>query len=193
MKTKILLALVMCIAMTTTVSAQKREKAPRKDVISYLDLEEWSRSNNHSYVGYLAKDGHLYQLGDKLTIGQVQEGKTYNYMWERENLLTILADEPTRPISGKWVGSTGVIKAIEVRGARNSGHDVTIVLGVGELYRIEVRPFEAALASGEIVSEGMTRDKAIKELKEAKELLDLQIITQEEYDQIKASLSSYIK
>lgn len=192
MKTKLLLALLLCFTLTTTASAQKKSKIDRKGIISYQDLQEWRRANNRSYGGYIASDGHLYQLGDKLTIGKVEEGKTYSYMWERLNVFTILADEETHPISGKWVGSTGVIKAIEVWGTRNSGHDVVVVLGVGELYRIEVRPFEAALSSGEIVSEGMTRDKAIKELKEAKELLELEVISQEEYDQIKNSLNSYI-
>ena len=187
---KTLLLLMLAFALAFPAFAEEKAKA---EIISHVDLVDWSRSNNGFYVGYIAKDGHLYRTGDRLTFGPVQEGKTYNYLWERENIAHILADAPTRPISGKWIGSTGVIKDIEVRGNKKTGHDVIIVLAVGKLSRIEVRPFEAALASGEIVSEGMTREKAIEELKQAKLLLDLQVITAEEYDEIKNKMSVYIK
>lgn len=182
---------------TSSLYAQEQEqekiKEKKGEITSYLDIQEWERDKRGSYYGYIAKDGHMYCVGDKLTIGPAKEGKTYNYMWERVNVLHILAEAPTSPISGKWVGSTGVIKRIEVWGKKKSGFDVTVVLAVGELSRIEVRPFEAALASGEIVSEGMTRDKAIAELQDAKMLLDLGVITQEEYDVIKAKMTPYLR
>jgi hypothetical protein len=42
-------------------------------------------------------------------------------------------------------------------------------------------------------STGMTSDEALAELKKAKEKLDLEIITQEEYDKIKADMMKFIK
>ena len=39
----------------------------------------------------------------------------------------------------------------------------------------------------------MNRENAIKKLKEAKDLLELEIITQEEYDKLKAELTPIIK
>ena len=39
----------------------------------------------------------------------------------------------------------------------------------------------------------MTREKAIEELKNAKEMLELEVITQQEFDIIKAECVKYIK
>lgn len=39
----------------------------------------------------------------------------------------------------------------------------------------------------------MTSDEALAELKKAKDKLDLGLISQEQYDQIKADLTKYIK
>jgi hypothetical protein len=61
--------------------------------------------------------------------------------------------------------------------------------GIGLMYI----DFENAIASGEIVGLGMTSDKALEELKKAKDKLELEIITQEEYDKIKADLMEYMK
>ncbi len=52
---------------------------------------------------------------------------------------------------------------------------------------------EDALKKEEIVSEIMTRAEAIAKLKEAKERLDLEMMTQEEYDKLKKELTPIIK
>ena len=52
---------------------------------------------------------------------------------------------------------------------------------------------EDGFSSGELVSSGMTSDQALQELKRAKDKLDLELITQLEYDKIKAKLIKYIK
>lgn len=43
-----------------------------------------------------------------------------------------------------------------------------------------------------MLSSFLTSDEAIQELKKAKEKLDLELITQEEYDKIKEELKQYI-
>lgn len=159
---------------------------------SHADLENWDRSKNRRYNAYTAKDGHTYRLEDKLTFGSTSDGKTYRYMWERVNALHILGEVPPMPISGKLAGRTGVIKNIIVNGNKKTGHVVTVVLAVGGASRVEVRPFEMALESQEIISQGMTKDAALKELKEAKDMLDLGLITKEQFEAKKAELSQYI-
>lgn len=166
--------------------------AQEKDDISYAELEQWSRSKNGFYQTYVSKGGHTYKKNDKLTFGPASEGKTYAYMWERLNALHVIGEVPTMPISGKMVGKTGIIKNIEVRGNKKTGHTVTVVVAVGASSRIEISPFEEALSSGEIVSSYMTKERAMKTLKEAKEMLDLGLITQAEFDAKKAELSKYI-
>lgn len=161
---------------------------------SHTELENWERSKNKRYSAYTAKDGHTYRLEDKLTFGVTSDGKTYRYMWERVNALHVFAEVPPMPISGKLAGRTGIIKNIIVNGNKKTGHVVTVILAVGASSRIEVRPFEMALESQEIISlsKAKTKDVALKELKEAKDMLDLGLITKEEFEAKKAELSQYI-
>jgi hypothetical protein len=52
--------------------------------------------------------------------------------------------------------------------------------------------FEQAIESGELQSMGMTRDQAITKLKEAKELVDLEMMSKEDYEKLKAELTPLI-
>ena len=58
-----------------------------------------------------------------------------------------------------------------------------------------ITDLEHALLLGEIISpnEPMSREAAIKKLKESKELLDLELISQQEYDKIKDELTPIIR
>jgi len=49
------------------------------------------------------------------------------------------------------------------------------------------------LSAGEIKGFGKTSDEALSELKKAKDKLDLGLITQEQFDKLKAELSPFIK
>lgn len=189
---KKLIFAVVALLFGFSVQAQNDENTIHSGMISHEQLENWSRAQNGEYDAYLAKDGHLYKKNDKLTFGITSNGKTYAYMWERENALHFLANVPTLPISGKWAGKTGVIKHIYIRGNKKKGHDVLVILAVGDASRIEVRPFEMALQSGEIISQGKTKEMALKELKEAKDMLDLGLITKEQFEAKKSELSPYI-
>ena len=65
-------------------------------------------------------------------------------------------------------------------------------LGVKKLARVL---FEKAMESGEIINSNakMTRSEAIRKLKEAKELYDLEMMSSDEYDALKNQLSPIIK
>ena len=53
--------------------------------------------------------------------------------------------------------------------------------------------YEQAVAVGEVITNVMSSDDALAELKKQKDKLDLEIISQAEYDSIKAVLIKYIK
>lgn len=188
---KLFILISFLLSLNTIVLAQEANEDVRPET-SYTELQSWSRDKNGRYDSYTSKNGHTYHREDKLTFGVTSDGKTYRYMWERVNALHALAGVMPTPISGKWAGKTGVIKNIIVTGNKKTGHEVTIVLAVGGASRIEVRPFEMALESGEIVQLGMTKERALKELKEAKDMLDLGLITKEQFEAKKAELSPYI-
>ena len=86
-----------------------------------------------------------------------------------------------------------VIKKIWVVGNKRAGYSVSFrtkgIIGLSN-YTIQ---FENALSTGEVKGFGMTSDDALAELKKAKDKLDLGLITQEKYDEIKAELVKYIK
>ena len=185
---KLILGIVLLLMCCSSLYAQDNVTA----MVTHSELESWSRDKNGKYEAYVGKDGHTYRKEDKLTFGSTSDGKTYRYMWERANAMHALGGVPPMPISAKWAGKTGIIKNIYVNGNKKTGHEVTVVLAVGGISRIEVPPFEMALESGEINSQGKTKDMAIKELKEIKDLLDLGLITQSEFDAKKAELSKYI-
>jgi hypothetical protein len=80
---------------------------------------------------------------------------------------------------------------MRVTGSTRQGYKMNILSkGIIGTYVIIV---EDGISVGEIKSNGMTSDKAMVELKKAKDKLDLGVITQEEYDKIKIELLKYIK
>lgn len=58
---------------------------------------------------------------------------------------------------------------------------------------VAITNFESAIAQGEVMTSGYSPDEALQELKRWKDKLDLEIITQEEYDAKKAELMKFIK
>ncbi len=90
-------------------------------------------------------------------------------------------------------GTETEIKKIVIVGNKRTGYSVAMrTKGVTGLLNYTVQ-FENALSTGEIKGSGMTSDEALEALKKAKDKLDLGIITQEEYDKIKAELTPFIK
>lgn len=140
------------------------------------------------YEAYTASDGHTYSVGDKITIGVPSSNKTCAFLISE---LAMFSGGPMG-VAATWSGYKMEIKTIGVDRNKKRGATVSMRCNLTGLGGIIVK-FENALAAGEIVSEGMTRDKAIDEIKKAKELLELEVITQQEFDSIKAECVKYIK
>jgi hypothetical protein len=60
------------------------------------------------------------------------------------------------------------------------------------VYGLAIINLEKALETGEIISSIMSRRKAIEKLKEAKDLLELEILSEDEYDSLKEELTPII-
>ena len=100
---------------------------------------------------------------------------------------------PITPLLAAASGTETEIKKIYVAGNKRTGYSVTMrTKGVTGLSNYTIQ-FENAISTGEIKGSGMTSDEALTELKKAKDKLDLGLITQEEYDKIKAELTPFIK
>ncbi|MCQ2341985.1 MAG: SHOCT domain-containing protein [Paludibacteraceae bacterium] len=178
----ILLAAIATTAMAQTITYEQIQNAT--DPKAEFQKE---------YSEYVASDGHTYKVGDNITIGMPQSNKTFAFMTSELDLsATIMGDGGLTGISAKFARSNMEIKQIKVNRNKKRGASVIFRTYLSGLGGVLVQ-IENCLASGEIVSQGMTHDKALEELKKAKDKLELDIITQEEYNQIKADLMPYLK
>ena len=175
MKLKIYVFIMLSFA-ATIIKAQE---------IKFSDLANAQRGE---YTSYVASDGGVYNIGDRLKIGVPSNAKTFSFITEGDGILI--------PITYLTVGSSGAeteIKRIFVVGNKRSGYSVTFrTKGITGLSNYSIQ-FENTLSTGEVRGFGMTSDEALSELKKAKDKLDLGLITKEEFEQLKGDLSKYIK
>jgi len=154
--------------------------------VKYSDLA--SIKQRGEFTSYVGSDGGVYRIGDKIRIGVPSSNKTFAFIWEGDGILV-----PMTPLNAVSSGQESEIKRIFVVGNKRTGYSVSMrtkgFIGLSN-YTIQ---FENALAVGEIKGFGMTSDDALAELKKAKDKLDLGLITQEQFDQIKAEMIKFIK
>ena len=154
--------------------------------------------NGDNIDSYTASDGITYTSGSEIVFGMPYNGgRFYNNIFDRTtDILNALSDKPpveTR-VASRYNGKA-TIKRIHCLPSdgfnrRTSGCRIYVLLNRGG---IAIMDLESALDQGEIISNGYSSERALQELKKAKEKLDLELITREEYDAIKAELSKYIK
>lgn len=153
--------------------------------IKFTDLATAERGENTSYVG---SDGGVYKIGDRIKIGVPSSNKTFAFITQGDGILM-----PVEALTAASSGTETEIKRIFVVGNKRTGYSVSMrTKGVIGLLNYTIQ-FENALSTGEIKGSGMTSDEALAELKKAKDKLDLGLITQDEYDKIKAELTPFIK
>lgn len=139
---------------------------------------------NAKGISYLTKSGTYLSKGATLTLGK-PSGTDSNFVHITQGGIVVIGG-----LSGKEV-KVDHIKVF--KRAAFSGKAFVAFKGYG-LVPCYI-DYEAALESGEILNaaEPMGREEAIKRLKEAKELLELEMMTQEEYDALKKELGPIIK
>jgi len=136
---------------------------------------------------YIAKDGHSYKVGDTLKIGRPSSSKTFAF---------ISTGSAMGGLHSLEVGSSGkntIIKKLYVNGTRKSGFYMCAkTSGYCDICGNNFIDFEQAIESGELQTMGMTREQAIAKLKEAKDLVDLGMMSKEDYEKLKAELTPLI-
>jgi hypothetical protein len=152
-----------------------------------IKFEDVATSRKGEYTSYVASDGGIYKVGDRIKIGVPSSNKTFAF---------IIGDGIVIPATGIPAACSGMeteIKRIIVGGNQRTGHSVVFrTKGYTGLSNYFIM-FENALETGEVKGFGMSSDDALAELKKAKDKLDLGIITQGAYDTLKTDLVKYIK
>lgn len=164
-------AITLLFLGINTISAQQ---------IKYTDLSTATRGE---YTSYVASNGAVYKVGDKVKIGNTS-GNYFIFISTGEGIFYLPAS-----LSGT---ETEILK-IWVVGNKQKGYSVNFkVKGVTAVSNYTIQ-FENAISKGEVIGFGKTSDEALAELKKAKDKLDLGLINQDEYDKIKSELVQYIK
>jgi hypothetical protein len=155
--------------------------------LKYTDLNNGSKPKG-SFTSYISKDGALYKVGDKIQIGVPSSNKTFAYITEGDGILL-----PITPLLASSAGQNSEIKRMEVLGSKRVGFFVSMrCKGLTGLSNYSIQ-LENAIATGEVKAFGMTSDEALAALKKAKDKLDLNLISQKNYDSLKAEYAKYIK
>lgn len=209
---KLILLLFLCVS----VNAQKISSI---DSLSYLQLEDISFTKEYKNQvvvknyqisdGTWIKNGDIFVIGKPSNMNKLEAGSGYiagssvnshsyimlgtgaaamtgTLMMGNENMTddkAFIAEIKIARVSKKNPFEP-VLEVNKVGGGR--------FLSIKKLARIYL---EKALLSGEIINPNspMTRETAIAKLKEAKDLLELEMMTVEEYDILKNELAPIIK
>lgn len=182
--------------------------------VTYQDIQDQKSAKEltgkkigDEITSYVASDGVTYKVGSTITYGFPTNGKYYLYFvdvtssWiadfaEDENATSSerAANRERAERIENRAGGVATIKKIKCLpidpfNKQTSGCKIYLVLNRGG---IACTNFEEAIAVGEVQTKMKSSDAALQELKKWKEKLDLQIITQEEYDAKKAELMKFI-
>lgn len=155
--------------------------------IKYSDLSSEARPKG-DFTSYIAKDGAVYKIGDKIKIGVPSSNKTFAYITEGDGIVL-----PITQLLASASGQSAAIKRIDIGGSKRTGFYISMrCKGLTGLSNYSVQ-LENAIETGEVKSFGMTSDEALTELKKAKDKLELDLITQKEYDSLKVEYKRFIK
>ena len=155
--------------------------------VNYNDIQNGTVTKGQ-FESYVAKDGSVYKVGDKIQFGSPSGTNGKFVIIQKMDIAgTVYVVGP------EAINTSAEIKKIRITGTSRAGYKANFqtkgMTGVDN-YFLNI---EDAIAVGEIKSFGMTSDEALAALKKAKDKLDLGLISQEEYDKIKAELTPYIK
>ena len=151
--------------------------------ISYAQTTEYGKLNTKSeYQTYITKTKDTLKVGDPLTIGIPTSDLGFTYISQN-------GQRVSNTLSNKEV----IVDKLKTYGTKNSGYKMYAHFKGYGLLPVLI-DYETAIELGEIKNNKtkLNREQAISKLKEAKELLDLGVINQIEYDKLKKDLTKLI-
>ena len=182
-------------------------------LVTRLTDQEWTRNFSSSYsFGFIQfEDGSVLRLGDTLLIGkpsgsnqtvEVQQGLlssnatlTNNFTYLMFGKMGLALMTGINYLSETFAGREAQISSIKIqRDKKTETAVVSLVLSCGRA-NITVLNFSSAFRFGELINPKakMTSDEALTELLRQKDKLELGLITEAEFDLIRAVLSKLIE
>lgn len=129
---------------------------------------------------YTSKSGEVFTVGDTITIGQPAS----------DNQFDAIIFKTGGFIPAKVGGSQVVIKKMTTH-----ARALTVFTTKAQTvpFGLYIQNLDEAIESGEVESNTLSSDDALAELKKWKSKLELELITQAEYEEKKLELVTYIK
>jgi hypothetical protein len=178
------------------------------------DINFYKAISNNTTVGeYVASDNSIFKVGDEIILGAPSNPSGFDTDFKYIQLgkisagmgaLMSMGNVETPMVPESFEGRNAIIDKIKVFHKGNKKKPLYVVLELAEpngnafvtlTKRLSVMDTEFALKYGEIINPNapLNREQAITKLKEAKELLELDMMSQEEYDALKAELTPIIR
>jgi len=174
--------------------------------------------NNTLIDSYITKDGLIIRVGDTLTIGNaVIDRKKYIFHDVFSHIVIGKTKGATnkefRYLPHNYSGSKVIVKSLFVTHEKYIGYKlwpnrkemplyVSIFVreaqsGISKIFshsRKTILDIEKALSSGEIINYNapLSKEEAIRKLKESKDLMELDFLSKEEYEKLKEKLTPII-
>ena len=194
--------LIALITLSTQLEAQK------KSSVDEFDFEVATKNDYKSYkngfeVKKLKTGFGTFNLGDEVNMGQPSDVNLNEFSFIGLGKFSIMNMMAMAKMPRNFGNSTVVIDKIRVYKPA-MGQPASIVVDIistdgsnlGGIYkRACILNFERAIALNEIINPNapLNREQAIAKLKEAKDLLELDMMSQEEFDKLKEELTPIIK
>ena len=183
------------------------------------DIKFVERYKNNTIIDtYTTKDGLVVNIGDTLILGNAVTKRKKYMFYDVFSHIVIgnikgLAKKEYRPLAHKYSGSKVIVKSLFVTHESFTGYKlwpnrkrmplyVSVFVkeyqdGLSKIFshsRKTILDIEKALSSGEIVNFNapLSKEEAIRKLKESKDLMDLDFLSKEEYKRLKEKLAPII-
>lgn len=161
--------------------------------------------NGDEILEFTLEDGNVIKKGSEFIIGTPLNPTTFTYSRIYVGYYNLLSEilSPSIVLNSSFKGTKVVVETLKVNRIKLTRKSELIILAyvldptLSSFFserRRTIIDLELALSTGEVVNpnQKMTREEAIVKLKESKDLLDLGLLTQEEYNKIKTELTPII-
>ena len=188
--------LLFCLLLTSKVAfGQTLNYEQTQDVTITSNF-----SNGDTIAKYLMKDGSEIVIGSKLTLGRPwNTNRNFTTMVVGRFTLGKAMLAPPIYLNENFIGENVVITTIKVSHTKMSKNSPIMIwayidpIDKGTGHRT-ILDLEMAIDRKEVINPNgvMSREQALAKMKEAKDLLDLGIMTQSDYDALKEKLTPII-
>jgi hypothetical protein len=192
---RIILVLAICLSTITGAQTTLVENQINFEQVKVLkERSEAKELNKEGITQYTASNKIVLKIDDKLRINRPEGGsKIFVSIQNKPTVMNMLSSSSFNANVDTSMSNTEItIKSLYVNGTRKLGYRMMAELATCGTCNNLLVDVELAMESKEIRTNGVTREEAITKLKESKDLLDLGIVNQEDYDKLKAELTPII-